>query len=504
MPDPNLWQSLVATALIGTERQADLPRVNGSPIGELIAQLPGGNAETSLLNRAAALALYCKAGQPPLTVSATGPIACEPDDVLVCPQPALVYLRQTLSGDRRAQLPECLRLIAEAGWRMPERLLPQVLELGRKQPELRPVIMPVLGKRGLWLATQLQDGNYAIATTDSGDWETGTRSQRLRYLAQMRLVDPALARSQLEGVFGQENAKDRALFLKTLQVGLSEADLVFLEGRVADRGQDVQQVAISLLTQLPTSSLCQQAIAAVQTAIVDRRPTQGRFDLAPPTEALHIPAFKSPPLYTGTTLGKAAGKTLGKAAVQLAQLISWVPLKIWPEQFGITVPELVKSAADSHWRDAVIVGLINASLNQRNGNAAAALIAGIAEEEQQLIDRLDPQQAHQLLHQLFENHQNDRAWWLLRNFSGPWNQTTTEIAIRLTTEKIKSNPDRWAMTQWLGETFANCVDLTSQAVIESLQSLETDDAYLQAQLVQLYQTIQFRQEMVQALRHESG
>jgi hypothetical protein len=502
MADPNLWQSLVATALVGTERQADLPKIDGSPIGEFMAQLPAANAETSLLNRAAALALYCQAGQQPMTFSAPAPIACEADDLPVCPQSALVYLRQTLTGDRRAQLPECLSLMAQAGWRLPERLLPQVLELGRKQPELRPVITLVLGKRGRWLAQQLQDENYAVGAIDASLWETGTRSQRVRYLEQTRLADPALARAQLEGVFGQENAKDRALFLKTLQVGLGEEDLEFLEKGLSDRSQEVQQIAISLLTQLPTSSLCQQAIAAVQTAIVDRRPPPGRFDLEPPTDALHIPAFK--PLYTGTTLGKAAGKTLGKAAVQLAQLISWVPLTIWPEQFGITVPELVKSATDSHWRDAIIVGLINASLNQRNGNAAATLIAEIAEEEHQLIDQLDPQQAYQLLHQLFENHQNERAWWLLRSFSGPWNQTTTEIAIRLTAEKIKSNPDRWAMTQWLGETFANRVDLTSQAVIDALRSLETDDAYLRAQLVQLCQTIQFRQEMAEALQPESG
>jgi hypothetical protein len=496
MADPNLWQSLVATALIGTERQADLPQVDGSPIGELMAQLPGGNAETSLLNRAAALALYCKAGQKPLTVSATGPIACEPDDVPVCPQSALVYLRQTLSGDRRAQLSECLRLIAEAGWRMPERLLPQVLELGRKQPELRPVITPIWGKRGLWLAQQLPDGNDAIATTDSGDWETGTRSRRIRYLEQTRLVDPALARTQLEDAFNRENAKDRALFLKTLKVGLSDADLVFLEKGLTDRSQEVQQVAIALLTQLPASSLCQKAIAVLRTAIVDDR-SSSSFDITPPKKLdADIQALKLAPISTA--------KQLGKSAVELAHLISWVPLSSWSEQLGVGIPELLERTTQSHWRDAIVIGLINATMNQKNAIVAAELLAAIPEEASRLMGLLTAAQAHELVLQLDQQGKQEQVWRWLRESEHVWNQSVTELAIRLTAEKLKSTRERWTIVQWLDDSFANRVDLSNGKAIALLQNLETDDHYVQAQLVQLCQTIQFRQEMLQALQTESG
>jgi hypothetical protein len=495
MADPNLWQSLVATALIGTERQADLPQVDGSAIGELMAQLPGSNAETSLLNRAAALALYCKAGQQPLVLSTPGPIACEPDDVPICPQSALVYLRQTLSGDRRAQLPECLRLIAQAGWRMPERLLPQLLELGCKQPELRPVIAQVLGKRGLWLAAQLQDGNYAM-TADADLWETGTRSQRLRYLEQMRLVDPALARSQLEAVFGQENAKDRALFLKTLQVGLSDVDLVFLEKGLTDRSQEVQQVAIALLHQLPASSLCQKAIAILRTAIVDDRPS-GSFDITPSKNLdADIQGLKLASIPTE--------KKLGKSAVELAHLISWIPLSIWPEQFGITIPELIEKTSESQWRDAIVVGLINAAINQRNAIGAAELLEAIPEEDPRLISLLTAAQAHDLVLKLDRQGKQKKVWQWLQASEQPWNPAVTELVIRLTAEKLKSTQERWTIVQWLDDAFANRVDLSGGKAIELLQNLETDDHYIQAQLVQLCQTIQFRQEMVQALQPESG
>jgi hypothetical protein len=496
MADPNLWQSLVATALVGTERQADLPKIDGSPIGEFMAQLPAANAETSLLNRAAALALYCQAGQQPMTFSAPAPIACEADDLPVCPQSALVYLRQTLTGDRRAQLPECLSLMAQAGWRLPERLLPQVLELGRKQPELRPVITLVLGKRGRWLAQQLQDENYAAVATGSADWETGTRSQRMRYLEQTRLTDPALARAQLEGVFGQENAKDRALFLKTLQVGLGEGDLVFLEKGLSDRSQEVQQVAIELLTQLPTSSLCQRAIAALRTAIVDDRPG-GRFDIIPPQHLdADIQALKLAPLLIE--------KKLGKSAVQLTHLISWAPLSIWSEQFGMTIPELVEFTVNSDWRDAIVLGLVSATMNQRNAIVAAELLATIPEEGPRLIGLLTAAQANDLALQLDRQGKQEKVWQWFWESSHPWNLAVTEMIILFTAEKLKSTHERGVMMSWLGETFANRVDLTKGIAIELLQNLETEDRYIQAQLVQLCQTIQFRQEMVQALQPESG
>ena len=53
-----LWQELVATALLGTERRAVPLPPPGDALGDLLAPLDGTDPERALLGAAAALSLY--------------------------------------------------------------------------------------------------------------------------------------------------------------------------------------------------------------------------------------------------------------------------------------------------------------------------------------------------------------------------------------------------------------------------------------------------------------
>ena len=70
-------------------------------------------------------------------------------------------------GPARLQHEVCL-VLARARCRLPPALLPQALELGRRSLALRPVLMPVLGERGLWLAAQRDDWRYAAGVSAAG------------------------------------------------------------------------------------------------------------------------------------------------------------------------------------------------------------------------------------------------------------------------------------------------------------------------------------------------
>src|SRR5205823_6656492 len=94
------------------------------------------------------------------------PEPCELEDRPRCGPRAAYYLSLMLGGQHREVLPELLEWIAAAGQRVPEDLLPDLLDLGRSARDLRAAILPVLGKRGPWLAGQNPDWSYAVGAEE--------------------------------------------------------------------------------------------------------------------------------------------------------------------------------------------------------------------------------------------------------------------------------------------------------------------------------------------------
>ncbi|MGI0492593.1 DUF5691 domain-containing protein [Alkalinema pantanalense CENA528] len=505
MADGTLWQTLVAAALIGTDRQTPPELVDSSAIGQFLTQLPPAPQEVALLQQAAALTLYGKAGQKPTQLNAPAPIACDLADLPPAPPSTLSYLHQTIRGDRPAFLPECLSLVARAGWRIPDRLLPALLDRGAKQSELQPVILPVLGQRGRWLAQQQEIWNYAIVTSENGllddtIWDTGKRAQRIQYLQQLRQQDSEQARMLLESSIAQESAKDRAAFLKILQIDLSDADLPLLEQCLRDRSQEVQQVAIGLLTQLPQSTLCQLAISVLQGAIDLPGLATGQVEVNLPKnlEATLKPfkVAKISPLSTDLKLGKTA--------MELAQIISWVPLASWPEQFKITLSDLLEQTTHSPWRNAIVTGLVHAAVNQCHAIVAAELLRYLPEADSLLFPLLSAEQANQLLQYCYAQGEQERLGRLVQDSTQPWNAAVTEIAIAMIAEKLQSKSQLWTIFYWLNDKLVTQFDLTQITVIKSLKALRSEDHYTQQQLEKIYELVRFRQDMVQALQPESG
>jgi Family of unknown function (DUF5691) len=246
----NDLETIIATALIGTERQPP-PAISLEP------NLTGETREATLLSAAALVSAYRRAGYVPKTSMAT--LEASGADLKSEMTPAMRDLlhRVLNHGDL---VTEYLGLLGAKGVRLAHRDLPLMLDNGRQSTYGRALITPLLDTRGRWLAGLNKQWSWATGNTESlenavGSFETGSKSARALAFQTVREADPARALTLLETTWKQDAAPERKEFIAVLETKLSPADEAFLEAALTgDRSGDVRDIAASLLAQLADSA----------------------------------------------------------------------------------------------------------------------------------------------------------------------------------------------------------------------------------------------------------
>ncbi len=369
------WEKLVATALVGTDRQT--PNFSGfdGDLGALVEQLSGVDSEGQVLGVAGAISTYIRAGTQATEYQGTVPEVCGGDDLPRCSDLTNIHVQQVLSGPYRRMLPEVLSNLQAAKQRVPEDCLPTLLDLGRQQSHLRAAIQQVVGKRGRWLAQFNPDWRYVSEDISPANeeqdilldrWETGTPATRLAVLQSLRETSPDKALALLQTTWKQEKAKDRAGFLQQFETGLSPADEPFLESCLDDRSKEVRGTAADLLTQSPDSQLCQRMTERIQTLIQIHSSPDGL------TLVVTLPE-KTERAWERDGLVDAKRYRLGQRASLLMQILSAVPLAVWDKQAPIE--QLLQAAEQHKWRAAMLKGWEIAAQRQQNVQWSQALIS---------------------------------------------------------------------------------------------------------------------------------
>jgi Family of unknown function (DUF5691) len=380
-----LWEQVVTVALVGTERQPLPPVGDGSALAGLLARLDAADAEGALLGAAAALGIYRHAGWLPAVDERPVPEPCPPDDLPRCSTPAARCLLQILNGSLEALLPEWLALTTDAGRRAPESLLPELLEHAKQATDWqeRRAILPVLGRRGRWLAALNRDWEYVAQCDVAPDvdvepvWQTGSQVERLFLLRRLRDSDPARARELLASTWAEEQSADRAVFLGLLQSGLSMADEPFLEEALDDRRKNVRQAAAYVLMRLAGSRLCLRMIERVVPLLAYAAGATGELlgGLSRRARALEV------------TLPKACDRSMVRDGIEtnapqgwgarvwwLAQMLSAVPPGHWCERWQTPPADLIAAARQSEWQTGLIDGWANAAIRHADAGWAEAVL----------------------------------------------------------------------------------------------------------------------------------
>ncbi len=365
----NYWRSILQTAVIGTERQPLALQPDTDALGKLLAQLDGDKPEELLLGAAAAVSLYESAGKLPK--AETSPIGelSKSETLKRCSPRAAQYLATMLRGRHAELLAEWFESVVMRGWRAPEEFLPLLLQVGNDRRELREVILPALGERGLWLAAQNPDWHYAVKVEDENVWDTGNRQQRQAFFAQLRKRDPQRARDLLQSVWPQEGPKERADFLAAMVAGLSLEDEPFLETALDDRRKEVRKTAADLLAQLPQSKLCRRMLDRAQTLLGFKRNLSGRDQLE-----ITLPEACDKSMLRDGIEPKPFFHGLGEKAWWLQQMLAAIPPRSWQDLSDWTARELIAAATHSEWKDVLLEAWSQSARRYDDAEWAEALL----------------------------------------------------------------------------------------------------------------------------------
>ncbi|MGA5868606.1 DUF5691 domain-containing protein [Streptomyces cinereoruber] len=471
-PD-RLWEELVTSALLGTDRRAPtgLTRPTGGEAAEGGTAADGktaggstaaGGTAGALLDAAALHTVRRRAGLRP------GPAAPPPepapeDPRVPLPEAARRRLDQLLAGrtapspagrrgaapDLAELLPQWLALAEGHGYKAPAAALPALLDAARARTDLRPSALRFAGPRGLWLARLNPEWRFALRGTGAAGalpsprdaegvralWDEGLFAERVALLAAVRNDDPAAGLALLASTWATERAEDRLMFLDSLRAGLSDADEEFLEAALGDRSRNVRATAAELLSALPASALAGRMAARALTCVgLDRTADVPTIGVEAPHEC--DAAMRR----DGVVAVPPAGR--GERSWWLGRIVESAPLSCWPARFGGRAPEeIVALPVADGWRDELHAAWCRAAVRQRDADWSRALLGPPAippatgpgtsslAERARLLSMLSPEERALWVARFVAAHGLSEAFQLLGVCAVPWAEPLGEAVI---------------------------------------------------------------------------
>lgn len=359
----SLWHPITKTALLGTRREP-LPKIDRitSPLHHLLSHTKAATPELTLLLQAGVLAMHEENGRLPQQHHAPHPTPPQPEERPVAPPRITKYLADVMYGQHIGLLPIYLEAVNEAGYRLPNHYLPNLLDKGVKAVKIRPYLQPILGKQGGWLASQNPIWDFASPDINSWGgltryWENNEPVKRQQLLNALRQTNPELARQLLHHYWRSVPDLTRSQLIKSLNTNISMADEPFLEAALDDRSYQVRQKAADYLAYLPDSRFALRMANHVRFVVQWR---QGMIKILFPREI-------SPQMRRDGIPQSDPRKDISRLRTrQLTQMVSSVPLDYWTLEWKASIPEILQAIPHSRWPRTLLNAFATAARKQRN------------------------------------------------------------------------------------------------------------------------------------------
>ncbi|OYO03322.1 hypothetical protein CGZ96_01495 [Enemella evansiae] len=403
---------IVAAAVVGTARRS----VDWSRVPQ---PLRGGTGEEAVevLATAGRAAVAERAGSG--LVTAGEPAEPAGPETLSAPGEQFLRLFTEALGSRRFDLTaDGLRMLAARGRRLPIGAVVPVLELATGRRELRPLMAPVLGERGSWLARQNPAWRFAELLAprveDERIWTEGALGERVAWLAAVRASQPARARDLLAAALPGEPAGARIRLLELLTDGLAPVDEPLLEAALDDRSRPVRELAQSLLPRLTESAYTDRMRERVRDRLRRGRLGGWRVDLADLTAADERDGL----------IAVKGERPPGRRA--MATLIGSIPIADWPALGGRSAVRM--AGAEVTGGPGFETGLGIAAARERDGELALALLQDQELLDEELFELTEVEAGDRLLDRRIGR--DEPKQWLAALGVRHWSPRLTDLVLR--------------------------------------------------------------------------
>lgn len=515
-----LWRETVSAAIVGTERQKFEPSAQSLGALGLVSPPETQNQETTLLKTAALLGVYRRAGVKSISDREAAPEAVENENLPLTSARSEHHLENLLAGNYKEVVPEFFMLAAQNGRVLPARFLPAVLDLAGARRELQPLVPPLLGARGRWLALHNENWAWAAAADERIEeiWQTGARGERLALIENLRGRDAARARELLKDSWQTEAAKERAAFVAALRKTIEPADEEFLTDALKnDKSLDVRRAAFELLLKIPDSALVKE-LTERAAALLEFTPggflKKAKLDVVFPAdfekEDKHD-ALNNLELYLDE-------RKLGKKAVKLIKLLHAVPPRVWEKRFSADRKTLFDAAGRGDWQVPIFNGFKSSAIVYADADWLLAVLEVSGQTDySQIANRIGrdwaPAQIENLIVTLLGGNfkkgvAKHFAALLFFKLEKGWSESFTERILRFLTNKNElKDPESFdTLVYYLlfagGQISHRFLERFEGKPITAILEKTSENQNLTNAVEEFRATIRFRREMRETFQNE--
>jgi len=370
-----VWDEIINTFIIGTDKKQFNKQLLAADLLALIEETEQltDQKEDQFLNAASVIYNYRRSGFIPSKAQAELLPVCEKETKVYCRNTASASLQTVLGEENNSLLYYWLLLCSKNELLAEPVFIPVLLDIAKKNKELRSLIDTCLGKRVTWVKTFNWQWDFNTQLTYKQLFEEGRTEERKTALIQWRNEFPSEAREALASVWKGEQAATKTELLETLEINLSEEDEIFLNEAWKEKSQKVKDVALSLLKKIPGSSITTEVLNFT-TPLISYKKSSAMLGLVN-KESIEIDlSFEIPVHFKTYGISNIdANKIFSEKEFTLNQLLSSVPPNIWETHFNLTPQQILELLAKKEETKKFIGAFAEAADTFKNSEWGALL-----------------------------------------------------------------------------------------------------------------------------------
>jgi Family of unknown function (DUF5691) len=248
--------------------------------------------------------------------------------------------------------------------RLPDWIMPDLLNFGLQHQSLQPQIAKLLSKRGIWLSKFKIEwayiNNFFVDINDSQLFDYGEEQNRLGWLRQLRESRPAEAFELLKNQLHQEKIEIKAKFLSILSINLQPEEEYFIFHFISDKRKELREAAFGVLENLPAGKL--------QKTCLDLAKIWLKYDAENAILKIEISEKHDSSLSQANIKANLHQIEGGEKASWLFQLVSKLNPDYWAEIVDISVTEWLQLFLKSDWKRCFLSGIWVAAQHFKSQN----------------------------------------------------------------------------------------------------------------------------------------